>query len=362
MAQSSEVAFRREHQAGITTASQDRLLFASFDVRHPARLPAMLRKWTVAAERLMAGKSVMAPAPGAGSDAPTDTGEVLGVTHGRLTLTIGYGGTLFDKIGLPAPALLRPLPAFPGDAIDPRISAGDIAVQACADDPQITFHAIRALTRLGRGVVAPRWLQSGFGRTSSTSPAQMTPRNLMGFKDGTRNIRSDQTGALEAHVWADADRHAPWLDSFLVARKIRMHLGTWDDEGLPEQEATFGRHKASGAPLGQAHEFDAPDFARMPRTSHVRLVSPEQNGGVRILRRGYSFADGLDSVHGHLHAGLFFLAYMADPAQFVHLQQKLAAHDDLNEYIEHVSSSLFAVPAGLAADDNWARQLYQLRR
>ena len=69
-------------------------------------------------------------------------------------------------------------------------------MQACADDPQVAFHAVRNLARIGRGIVVMRWSQLGFGRTSSTSTAQETPRNLMGFKDGTNNITAEEPRSL----------------------------------------------------------------------------------------------------------------------------------------------------------------------
>ena len=113
--------------------------------------------------------------------------------------------------------------------------------------------------------------------------------------------------------------------SYLVARRIRMHIEVWDRTSLQEQEDIIGRDKKEGAPLGQAKEFDALDFARkgpdgepaIPVNAHVRLAHESQLGGIRILRRGYNFTDGSDGV-GHLDAGLFFLAYMRDPQkQFV---------------------------------------------
>jgi deferrochelatase/peroxidase EfeB len=68
---------------------------------------------------------------------------------------------------------------------------------------------------------------------------------------------------------------------------------------------------------------------------------------VRILRRGYSFTDGVDQSLGELEAGLFFIAFQKDPEkQFVALQRKLGQYDALNEYIQHVGSAVFAVPGG----------------
>src|SRR6185436_6997554 len=191
-----------------------------------------------------------------------DTGEALGLTPARLTLTFGFGSSLFDdRFGLAAhrPPALRELPPLPGDELDPARSDGDLCVQACANDPQVAFHAVRNLARIGRGVVTVRWSQLGFGRTSSTSRAQATPRNLMGFKDGTANLKAEDTAALAAHVWVAGDRagEPAWLrqGTYLVARRIRMLIEAWDRAALGEQERTIGRHKDSGAPLGARDEF-----------------------------------------------------------------------------------------------------------
>ena len=58
--------------------------------------------------------------------------------------------------------------------------------------------------------------------------------------------------------------------------------------------------------------------------AHIRLASPEQNGGIRLLRRGYNYTDGQDPDTGKLAAGLFFIAFQRDPqAQFKVLQTRL---------------------------------------
>jgi deferrochelatase/peroxidase EfeB len=349
------VPFHGEHQAGIATAAQDRLHFAAFDVEDGLRaadLRDLLREWSRAAERMTAGRLV-------GDDAgeqlapPADTGEALGLTPARLTVTFGLGPSLFDdRFGLAAsrPAALRDLPALPGDELDPGRSRGDLCVQACADDPQVAFHAVRNLARIGRGAVTVRWSQLGFGRTSSTSRAQATPRNLLGFKDGTRNLKAEDTADLARHVWIAGDRagEPAWLrgGTYLVARRIRMLIEVWDRASLGDQEQTIGRHKASGAPLGGREEFDAPKLARLPADSHVRLAAPSSNGGAALLRRGYSFTDGLDDRLGQLDAGLFFLSFQRDPAAFVEIQRRLGSNDALNEYIKHVGSGVWAIPPG----------------
>lgn len=369
----SVVAFHGAHQPGIVTPAQDRLHFAAFDVVTPSRseLAALLRDWTAAARAMVRGAPIGTGVAGMAEAPPDDTGEAAGLSAGRLTLTVGFGPTLFvgrdgrDRFGLAQrrPAALVDLPAFPGDALDAARCGGDIAVQACADDPQIAVHAVRNLARLARGVAVVRWTQLGFGRTATTSRAQATPRNLFGFKDGTNNLRAEDTDLLATHVWvAPGDERGPreWVagGSYLVARRISMVIETWDRAPLAEQEAIIGRHKLSGAPLGARAENDPVDLGRLPSDAHVRLAAPANNGGARLLRRGYSFTDGTDGL-GHLDAGLFFLAYQRDPRrQFVPLQQRLARQDAMNEYVRHTGSGTWACPPGVRdADDWWGRTL-----
>ncbi|MFF2330299.1 MULTISPECIES: iron uptake transporter deferrochelatase/peroxidase subunit [unclassified Streptomyces] len=362
------VPFHGAHQAGIATAVQDRLHFAAFDVttEDRAELVALLKEWTRAAERMTAGHAVGDGAYGGPAEAPPDdTGEALGLKPSRLTLTLGFGPSLFarDRFGLEdrRPEALVDLPKFPGDNLEPARSGGDLCVQACADDPQVAVHAIRNLARIGMGRAAVRWSQLGFGKTSSTTPDAQTPRNMMGFKDGTRNVSGTDTAALDQHVWVGGKDGAGWMTggSYLVARRIRMHIETWDRAPLQEQEDVFGRDKGEGAPVGKSRERDEPFLKAMLPTAHVRLAHPDSNGGATILRRGYSFTDGTDGL-GRLDAGLFFLAYQRDTREaFIPLQRRLAAHDALNAYIQHVGSAHFAVPPGVRdKDDWWGRALF----
>lgn len=220
------------------------------------------------------------------------------------------------------------------------------------------MHAIRNLARIGFGKVAIRWSQLGFGKTSSTTPGAQTPRNLMGFKDGTRNIAGTETDRLKKFVWVgdgDGGADSAWMTggSYLVARRIRMNIETWDRTSLQEQEDVFGRDKGEGAPVGKAKEHDPPFLKAMKPDAHVRLAHPDSNSGITILRRGYSFTDGTDGL-GRLEAGLFFLAYQRDVRKgFIPLQRKLSASDALNEYIQHVGSAVFAVPPGVRDKDDW---------
>lgn len=361
--------FHGEHQAGITTEVQDHLHFAAFDMGEGATrddLVSLLQDWSYAAARMTQGLDVSASGAVGGSPQapPDDTGEALGLPASALTITIGFGPTLFEKDGVDRfgiaprrPAALAPLPRFLGEDLVPLGTGGDLCVQACADDPQVAVHAVRNLSRIAFGRAALRWSQLGFGRTSKTTAAQATPRNLFGFKDGTANILSDDADALRDHVWVGGGDGPDWLagGSYLVVRKIRQKIETWDRVRLLEQERTVGRTKGEGGPLSGGGEFAEPDFAKLSSAgtsaidarSHVRLAHPEFNGGARILRRGYNYVDGNDTL-GTLAAGLFFVSYQRSPEQFIRIQKALAS-DLLGEYFVHIGSGIFAVPPGAAS-------------
>jgi deferrochelatase/peroxidase EfeB len=360
------VPFYAGRQAGIVTPQQDQLHFAAFDVTTTSRddLADLLRVWTRAAARMCNGEPAVPGGPNQAAP-PSDTGEAVGLPPSRLTITFGFGPRMFgtpgagDRFGIAdrRPPELADLPALPGDQLDPARSGGDIGVQACADDPQVAFHAIRNLARLGRGRVVLRWSQLGFGRTSSTSSFQETPRNLQGFKDGTNNLKAEETDLLDEHVWVPGDTAQEWMHggTYMVVRRIRVLIEVWDRASLKDQEQTIGRQRVSGAPLGGEDEFDVLDFTArrpdcrpvIPADSHVRLAAPDINGGAMMLRRGYSFTDGLDGL-GQLDAGLFFICFQRDPRrQFVTIQRNLGSHDALNEYIRHTGSAVFACPGGI---------------
>jgi len=361
--------FFGEHQSGITTPAQDRLHFASYDLSSDvtrADLIELLQDWSYAADRLTRGLEVSEGGAVDGSPLapPDDTGEALGLPASGLTITFGFGPTLFttddgtDRFGIAAkrPELLEKLPRFSGDSLRPDASGGDLCIQACADDPQVAVHAIRNLSRIAFGRASIRWSQLGFGRTSSTSTSQVTPRNLFGFKDGTANVKSEETKTVEEQVWVAQSDSPEWMTggSYLVTRKIRMIIEAWDRTQLQEQERVIGRSKGEGAPLSGGTEFTALDFDKEGATgaplidgdAHVRLAHPTVNGGAQLLRRGYNFVDGNDEL-GRLDAGLFFISFQRSPQQFIDVQRNLA-RDALNEYIKHVGSAIFAVPPGAA--------------
>ena len=343
------------HQAGIQTRPQRYAVFMTFDMATGTTatdLQTLLARWSAACARLMSRQAIGTVEPSRVDAVAQDSGEASGLEPASLTVTVGLGPGLFDeRFGLKSkrPQLLSALPALPSDRLQPELTGGDLSLQACANDPQVAYHAVRNLARMVRGTAQTRWTVLGFGRASA-GRGQQTPRNLMGFKDGTRNVSVGGVGDDDEHVWVTDD---DWMTggTYQVARKISMNLEIWDADPVSDQQEIFGRSKLEGAPLSGKDEHDVPDFSAKTAsgklairpTSHIALAAHENNNGTKILRRGYNYTDGLNSV-GQLDAGLLFLAYMKDPAQFVTLQRKLGRADRLNEYIAHIGSAVFAVP------------------
>ncbi len=354
------------HQAGVTTAMQHRLELAAFDVvsGSAAELRDLLRSWQHAIELLTAGTQLSAAETL--DQPPTDTGEAVGQGPAQLTITIGFGGSLFDdRFGLASrrPPALVDVPPFPGDQLDASRSDGDISVQACADTRLAAEHAIRNLARLGAGVVRRRWQQSGFDEPP-VRPAG-TGRNLLAFKDGTANLDPTDDARMRRNVWAASGDGPSWMagGTYQVYRRVRLRISEWDESPLGEQQDVFGRYRANGAPYGGTRENDPVDTSRLPATSHVRLANPrtgQDSEDERILRRGYSFHDGWDAQADDVDAGLAFIAYQRDPRrQFITIQQRLADNDALNEYLTHTAGGIFAIPPGVRRGGHLGSQLLE---
>jgi deferrochelatase/peroxidase EfeB len=398
--------FYGAHQSGILTPQQTNSIFAAFDLQTSKRedVIALLKRWTDAANRMSRGETAQlltqskeAPAVDIGATiaapdengatttasadygtsvaqtaspaAPADNGSAIGLTSSRLTITFGFGPGLFmhegvDRYGLASrrPDALVDLPKFNGDQLVPEKSGGDLSIQACADDPQVAFHAIRELLRLADGAASIKWMQSGF---SSAPAAGGTTRNTMGFKDGTNNPSAHDGELMDKVVWVGDEGGWMKSGSYLVVRRIRIALEHWDNMELGFQEEVVGRKKASGAPLGKTHEHDALDLKAedkdgnpvVPANAHARLSSAEENDGAQILRRAYSFNDGVGFYAERwppwrqgimLDSGLFFMAYQRDPRTgFIKVNKKLSTEDIMNQFTTHVGSAIFACPPGV---------------
>jgi len=352
------VPFFGAHQGGILQPTQARVLMAAFDLVEGAGrdgLRKLMQGWSATVARLAKGE----PAAGYENQVALDAGPC------SLTVTFGFGASLFDRAGLAGqrPEALAALPAFPGDALDPARSDGDLWVQVGADDALVASHALRVLRRQAAGLAALRWQMAGFGRTPGASPP-MTGRNLMGQVDGTNNPKPAAPD-FAAKVFATGPS---WLagGTYAVVRRIRMLLDDWENLPLDRQERTIGRRKSDGAPLSggaSATEATPVDLAAanpdgtlaIAADAHVRVAAPASNGGAAMLRRGFSYEDGV-LADGSPDAGLLFVAFQADPARgFVPVQRRLARGDGLSRFLRHEASGLYAVPPG-APDGGYVGQ------
>ncbi|MER7625218.1 iron uptake transporter deferrochelatase/peroxidase subunit [Streptomyces sp. NPDC126503] len=360
----TEVMFHGKHQAGITTPSQSRGHLVAFDLAPGAgrkEAAALLRRWSATAKALMAGA---APAG--------DTGVALDAGPSSLTVTFGFGRTFFDRTGLTArrPAELDPLPAFSSDALDPRRSEGDLWVQIGADDALVAFHALRAVQKDAGDAARVRWQMNGFNRSAGATAKPMTARNLMGQIDGTGNPKPDEPDFdRRIFVPVGAPGGQEWMagGSYAVVRRIRMLLDDWEKLSLEKQEKVIGRRKSDGAPLSGGTETTELDLNKLgpdgrpviPDNAHARISAPEQNGGAAMLRRPFSFHDGI-APDGTPDAGLLFVCWQADPLRgFVPVQRKLDRGDALSPFIRHESSGLYAVPGGAAEGEYVGQRLLE---
>ncbi|WRZ69946.1 iron uptake transporter deferrochelatase/peroxidase subunit [Streptomyces sp. NBC_01257] len=363
---STEVMFHGKHQPGITTPLQARGHLIAFDLAPGAgrkEAAALMRRWSAAAQRLMAGESTGGAADGTGHD----TGIALDAGPSSLTVTFGFGATFFTRTGLTdhRPPALDPLPPFSADHLDARRSNGDLWVQIGADDALVAFHALRAVQKEAGSTATVRWQMNGFNRTPGATAKPMTARNLMGQIDGTGNPKPAD-GDFDRRIFVPSgDAAYEWLagGSYAVVRRIRMLLDDWEKLPVERQERVIGRRKADGAPLSGGTETTEMDLDRtgadgkllIPDNAHARISSPDRNSGAAMLRRPFSYHDGI-AADGTPDAGLLFICWQADPLRgFVPVQRKLDRGDALSPFLRHEASGLFAVPGG-AADGEYVGQ------
>ncbi|WP_430478850.1 iron uptake transporter deferrochelatase/peroxidase subunit [Streptomyces sp. P11-1] len=368
---STEAMFHGKHQPGITTPLQARGHLVAFDLVAGAgrkEAVALMRRWSAVARELMAGR----PATGSADGPGHDTGIALDAGPSSLTVTFGFGRTFFARTGLTSrlPAALDPLPPFSSDQLDAKRSDGDLWVQIGADDALVAFHALRAVQKEGAGTARVRWQMNGFNRTPGATARPMTARNLMGQIDGTGNPKQTDED-FERRVFVPASPGTPheWLEggSYAVVRRIRMLLDDWEKLPVDRQERVIGRRKADGAPLSGGGETTPLDLDKagpdgrlvIPDNAHARISAPEANGGAAMLRRPFSYHDGI-SEDGTPDAGLLFVCWQADPFKgFVPVQRKLDRGDALSPFIRHEASGLFAVPGGAAEGEYVGQRLLE---
>ncbi len=363
------VPFEGPHQTGLTALPiPERGLLASFTVQSKDRagLSATLAALTDEIRGLMAGKPPQVRDP---AYPPVDSG-ILGEKPppDNLSVVVGVGASLFDKrFGLAdrKPKELVTMPFLANDRLDPKLSHGDLSIILEADHTDAVQFALRQLMRRTRSDLVLRWMVDGYSRGIGAGPASdaATPRNLLGFKDGTANLDVDDSTVMDRHIWVGPDDGEPeWAvgGSYQAVRIIRMFVEFWDRTQLAEQETIIGRRKVSGAPLGMTGEFDDPDYPedpdgkRIKLDAHIRLANPRTPATEKnlILRRGFSYSRGFDGA-GRLDQGLAFIAYQRSLQRgFLSVQSRLTG-EPLEEYILPVGGGFFFALPGVTGHDRF---------
>ncbi|MDA0799920.1 MAG: Dyp-type peroxidase, partial [Chloroflexi bacterium] len=188
-----------------------------------------------------------------------------------LTVTIGFGAPLFDKIGKTStmPPGLRLMPGWEGDKFQPTEAQADVIIQVGTDDRGVLNTVERDIRRHLAGAFSVRDYEVGFGVPGS--------RGLLGFVDGTGNPHGDAKNPVALIGDEDATRQD---GSFMVFRKIVEDLDGWERQSVDDQEAAIGRRKADSAP------YDPPSST--PATSHrMKSSTDAAHGDIQILRRSF---------------------------------------------------------------------------
>jgi deferrochelatase/peroxidase EfeB len=360
------IPFDGAHQAGVVTPRQDQATLIAFDSIAPnsAGLFEALQAITTQARLLTQGDTVGVTEI---DDPPPDSG-ILGEVNNpdSLTVTVGFGSTLFDdRYGLASklPAGLTAMKPFPQDELDPTITGGDLIVQICAGQRDTVMHAARTLVSVTAGKLTPRWMIDGFQLAYRGPHSFNSRRNLFAFRDGTGNPDVNDAALMDKLIWIDRGSAAPdWTagGTNMVVRRIRQFVEFWDRVGMLEQEQMIGRYRVTGAPLGGSTEFENPDYAadplgkRIPLTAHIRIANDRtaEQERQRILRRPYSYNVGVDEA-GNLDQGMLFIAFNRDThAQFEQIQKRLE-NEPMIDYIKPVGGGYFFVPRATTSQSDW---------
>ncbi|WP_262701926.1 MULTISPECIES: Dyp-type peroxidase [Streptomyces] len=274
----------------------------------------------------------------AGTDA-----RLMGLEPGDLTVTVGVGPRLVREVD-PALPGAKELPRFSRERIASRARGGDLLIQICADDALVIPVVAAALLERAGDRIRERWRQSGVrGANVPVDRGLAAPRNLFGFVDG---IVGPHTKAEQRrHLWLAGP--APVADGTLaVLRRMELDLPRFAKLSVAEQEAVFGRRRATGVPLSGGTIASGPDLGAktpdgrylVPVDAHARRAHSTAVGVGLMLRRSYSI-DGPAP-------GLLFMSFQNDIRTFTNTLTRMDNSDALLEFTTTTASASFLILPG----------------
>ncbi len=328
-ASTPRVAATGRHQAGVTLPqpAQPNLLAVVADVTDGVAVGPLLAELGRAVHALTAGADP----------------RLLGLPPGDLTVTIGVGPRLVRRAGPSLPGAAD-LPRFSRERIAPRSRGGDLLLQICAGDPLLLPVVATALLRQAGDRVRERWRQSGRrGPDVPVTKGVSAPRNLLGFIDGIVGPHTD--AEQRRHLWLAGP--APVAGGTIaVVRRMELDLPRFAALSVADQEAVFGRRRASGAPLSGGTVASDPQLGAktpdgrylVPADAHVRRAHPGVVGAGLMLRRSYSTDEP--------SPGLLFISFQNDLRTFTKTLAHMDGSDALLGFTTTTATATFLVLPG----------------
>ncbi|MES4907037.1 MULTISPECIES: Dyp-type peroxidase [unclassified Streptomyces] len=269
--------------------------------------------------------------------------RLMGLSPGDLTVTIGVGPRLVRGVD-PALPGAKDLPRFSREQIAPRARGGDLLIQICAGDPLVLSVVAAALLEQAGERMEERWRQSGGrGANVPVKKGVAAPRNLFGFVDGI--VGPHTKDEQERHLWLAGP--APVAGGTIaVLRRMELDLPRFAKLSVAEQEAVFGRRRATGVPLSGGAIASGPDLGAktpdgrylVPVDAHARRAHATAVGVGLMLRRSYSI-DGPTP-------GLLFMSFQNDIRTFTSTLTRMDNSDALLEFTTTTASASFLILPG----------------
>ena len=317
------------HQAGITLPqpAQPNLLAVVADLGASVAPGPLLAELGQAVRALTAG---------------TDP-RLLGLPPGDLTVTVGVGPRLVRAAGASLPGAAD-LPRFSRERIAPHARGGDLLIQICAGDALLLPVVAAALLDQAGDRIRERWRQSARrGANVPLGGGRTAPRNPLGFIDG---IVGPHTAAEQQRDLWLAGPPAVAGGTLAVLRRMELDLPRFAALSVAEQEAVFGRRRASGVPLSGGSAADGPELGAktadgrylVPADAHVRRAHATAVGVGLMLRRSYSTDQPAP--------GLLFISFQNDLRTFTATLTNMDNSDALLSFTTATAGATFLILPG----------------